>query len=702
MPFSLRSAILPLLLLLAMVALSSVAGAVEVMKVAEVRGMSRAEAAERREVKLRGVVTMAFPQQAGSFVLDDGECGIFVNRSQEGGADAALRGLLPVGTRVEVTGRTTEKGYSRDVVATEILRLGEGPVPPARPVTVDDLLGGHLDCQRVTISGVVKSLEMRTSAPRVRLTLGTRGWRTLPALLMEVAEVDARRLLDAEVEITGVATTFFNDRAELIGVTVQVQNLGGIRVTAPPTPRGELEVRGLETVRQFSPDEPSPRRLKVRGTVTYSRPGMYFYLQDGTHALRAEARDGVVPAPGDVVEVAGYPEVRDYFAELTGAEVTKVGTAAVPAPERVTREDILRRSHPSQGGEGMDGKRVEISARLEKVQAMPGGGRRFFLNHGGGTVFASLPDAVKGEKEPPVGSGLVVAGICVLELNTRWPAVDWSVPQDFQLLVQSATDVRVTERAPWWTVGRVMTALSVMAVAALAAVVWVMLLRRQVRAQTETIRRQSARETLAEERSRMAREFHDTLEQELTGLSIQLDAASDSLPESPGQALGALESARNLLDYTRGEARRSIWDLRSLALQERGLFGALEWSAEQFRGEGMPDIRLAHSGTPCRMSPRVESHLLRIGTECLTNAVKHAGAAVVEVELAFREGGVALRVADDGKGFRLPGPGEPVSGHFGLRGMRERAAQIGAELEVRSAPGEGTMILVDVPRTRVS
>ncbi|HVJ44751.1 MAG TPA: histidine kinase, partial [Luteolibacter sp.] len=597
-----------------------------VADVAGIRGLSREEAAKHLPVKLRGVVTMAFPRENGSFIVDDGRYGIFVNRSNGKLVPGQTDGELKVGTLVEIEGTTTEAGFARDVVAHQIRWLGNAPLPEARPATMDDLLGGHLDCQRVKVSGVVKFLERRTSAPRIRLMLGTQGGRKLPLMLMDVSEEQARKLLDTEVEATGVATSFFNERGELIGVTVQVQDAGGIVVKSAAPAEGAVPARSLEVLNQFNPEQPSLQRVKVAGIVTFCRPGEFFYLQEGGRSVRVEPRDGAEPKPGDRVEVLGYPEVKSYFAEISGAEVKKTGKAVIPEPVEASRQDILRRWQPADSPGGLDGKRVKIRARLDKIESLPERGRRLFLNHQSYTVFADLPAKQSDENEPQPGSELEVCGICVIELNTSWPAVDWTVPGDFHLLVQEGNDIRVIRPAPWWTPGRIWTALSVAAVTAAAAAGWVVVLRRQVRSQTETIRMQSVRETLAEERSRMAREFHDTLEQELTGLAIQLDAASDSLPAHPAQAAKALENAYTLLSYTRTETRRSIWDLRAMALQEHGLFGALQLIAEQLEGSGVPKIEMRCEGTARRLEARVETNLLRIGSECLTNAIKHANA----------------------------------------------------------------------------
>ena len=683
--------------LLALALMVPLACAQPLTRVEDVRRLLRAEAGARLPVKLRGVVTMAFPGDYGGFILDDGAYGIFVNRSHPPGGGADMAGVLEIGTLLEVEGTTTDVGFARDVVAAVIRRMGKAPLPEAKPARMDDLLGGHLDCQRVKVPGVVQYWDRRSSAPSLRLMLATPGGRKLPVLLMEVSEKDVQALVDAEVEATGVATTFFNERGELIGVNVQVHDLASLKALEPPRGKADLPLLPLASLRPFSPEPPSLHRVKVQGTVSFAGEESYFYVQDGERAVRVNTREDPRVVPGDRVEIVGYPEMRNYFAELVGAEVTRIGKAAIPPPLRSSRAQILRRWQPTESPGGLDGKRIELEARLDKIEAISETERRLYLTHEGSTVWGTLFRKKEEADELQPGSRICVTGICVVELSTSWPGTNWAVPGDFHLLVQSQDDVKVIEDPPWWTPQRIWAALAMAASSAGAATVWVVVLRRQVLAQTETIRMQSVRETLAEERSRMAREFHDTLEQELTGISIQLDAAADSLPSHPAQAVHALESALTLLDYTRTEARRSIWDLRATALQERGLFGALQWSAGQLSGGGNPELKMHCGGEPRRLGARVETHLLRIGTECLTNAVKHSRATKVDLELRFDETETGLRVKDDGIGFEVLSADGSMSGHFGIQGMRERANQIAATFRIESSPGEGTEVIVKVP-----
>jgi ligand-binding sensor domain-containing protein/signal transduction histidine kinase len=197
------------------------------------------------------------------------------------------------------------------------------------------------------------------------------------------------------------------------------------------------------------------------------------------------------------------------------------------------------------------------------------------------------------------------------------------------------------------------------------------------------------------ERARMARELHDTLEQGLTAAAFQVQNAGLLLERDAPAAHGHLEAAREMIQYSLGESKRSIQDLRSAALQQGDLGSALERIARQLTAGTQVAAQLTVRGSRERLPSRVESQLLRIGQEALTNATKHAGARSIQIELDRRPEAVLLSIADDGRGFD---PGTfGGDGHYGIVGMRERALSLKGRLEVRSAPGAGTAIAVTIP-----
>jgi ligand-binding sensor domain-containing protein/signal transduction histidine kinase len=198
------------------------------------------------------------------------------------------------------------------------------------------------------------------------------------------------------------------------------------------------------------------------------------------------------------------------------------------------------------------------------------------------------------------------------------------------------------------------------------------------------------------ERTRIAREIHDTLAQGFAGISVQLELVTRLLERAPQTAKTHLEQARALVRESLAEARRSVWDLRSQALAGSDLPAALAETAKRLVAGTAVQAQVQVSGTYRQLSRDIEDNLLRIGQEAMTNAIKHAQATQLRVELKFEPKQLCLSVRDDGCGFDCAAQSNK-DGHFGLLGMRERVAQLGGHLIVNSRLNEGTEIMVEVP-----
>jgi DNA-binding XRE family transcriptional regulator len=217
----------------------------------------------------------------------------------------------------------------------------------------------------------------------------------------------------------------------------------------------------------------------------------------------------------------------------------------------------------------------------------------------------------------PVGTLVSASGVAMLRYAPSDLVAEFSKPTRLDLLLRDGNDIAVIQAAPWWTARRALIALGVMLLIAGAALAWSMALGRTVRRQTAVIRDQLSRETLLQERTRMARELHDTVEQELMGLSLQLEAAGDTLPDSPDTAQRALLTGQALLKHTRAEVRRSIWDLRAPEFERRDLETAVRETVGPLSSPGGPEIAVEVTGTARRMPGAVEVHVLRIALEAL-------------------------------------------------------------------------------------
>jgi signal transduction histidine kinase/ligand-binding sensor domain-containing protein len=204
------------------------------------------------------------------------------------------------------------------------------------------------------------------------------------------------------------------------------------------------------------------------------------------------------------------------------------------------------------------------------------------------------------------------------------------------------------------------------------------------------------------ERNRIAREIHDTLAQGYVGISVQLEVLSELLRMSNTKA------AEKHLDLTRGyvreglaDARQSIWALRSQDSGETTLPVRLRRMVEAEGGHGL-DAKFSIFGAYRPMTPGMEQEFLRVAQEAIHNVKKHAGAKQLLVQLEYRPNEVALEVRDDGRGFSVDEKPESLPGHYGLTGMRERAAAIGGTLEVSSEPGAGTTVRLRAAAPRES
>jgi signal transduction histidine kinase len=199
------------------------------------------------------------------------------------------------------------------------------------------------------------------------------------------------------------------------------------------------------------------------------------------------------------------------------------------------------------------------------------------------------------------------------------------------------------------------------------------------------------RDAIVAERTRFARDIHDTLAQGFTGILMQLNAAEQRLPAG-SEALTHIATARDLARDSLEEARRSVGALRAGALTRGTLLGAIEQIAHTLTANSSTQVVAHLEGQPYPLTEQHESALLRIAQEALTNAVRHAGAARITVRLSYQTGSVVLAVHDDGRGLT----GREPSG-LGIDGMRQRASQIRADIQIVSHPAEGTGIVVTLP-----
>ena len=203
------------------------------------------------------------------------------------------------------------------------------------------------------------------------------------------------------------------------------------------------------------------------------------------------------------------------------------------------------------------------------------------------------------------------------------------------------------------------------------------------------------------ERKRLARELHDATGQSLTAIALGLRGMETRLEAGSAENEALLQHVRELKSFgtaALGELDQIISDLRPSILDDMGLAAALKWYTQSYAKRRSLPTEFHVLGEPVRLPPEYETVLFRIAQEALTNVAKHARATAVGVTLAFEPALVRLTVEDNGRGFDPDH--QPARPGWGLPGMRERAALIGGQVAVSTAPGRGVRIEVGVPFSR--
>jgi signal transduction histidine kinase len=218
------------------------------------------------------------------------------------------------------------------------------------------------------------------------------------------------------------------------------------------------------------------------------------------------------------------------------------------------------------------------------------------------------------------------------------------------------------------------------------------------RARRASDRMEARFEAVLTERTRIARELHDTLLQGFAGIVLHLEGVRGKIVQTPGAAANELTDILRRADGTLREAREMVWDMRSPELAGTGLAGALEVAGRHALNGDNVDFRCFVCGATRRLPPAIETAVLRVGREAIVNALRHADPRSVVVELTYEPHRVRLVVRDDGRGAE---PEEferaAAGGHWGVAGMRERAAREGGALDVYTALGKGTRICLALP-----
>lgn len=685
-----------------------------------------ARAALQLKVLVTGTVTALDPTFGACFFIQDATCGVYVDNRN---------GPTPEpGDVVRVSGVTEKGAFAPVITGPTFTKIGTAPLPPARVVTIERFMAGAEDSQRVEISGIVRAAHITDTKSNYDLAIASGGHRFY-AFTRIPPTVDPQHLVGSRVRLRGTSGAFFNQAQ---------RRLTALKLFMPPPLPDDFVVEAPESVdpftepllalnnlAQYRKEKRPGERVHVKGRITYQRPGQELFIQDESGGLRVESSQIEEVSVGDVIDVAGFPDIENFLPVLQDAVFRKTLEPRVaPAPKVVKMQEV-------QDGlchadlVTLQGKLLDRFVRQD--YCLPGKTvrvRTVLIMQSESFTFTAeteAPQPAADLEALPVGGTLEVSGVCFMESGEDGKA------KSFQILMPSGKGVVVLARPSWLTPQRLLTGLGILLAVSMVTLGWTVMVSKKNAALKDLVREKEkarlqlrqahdqleervkersaqlklqitarkelelqSKATLAE-RTRLAQELHDTLEQSLTGVALQLDTTTRLFEKETDSAKHHLEMARTLVAESQMEVHRSVWNLRCRALEQVDLPGALLMSSQQITGGSSLRVEMKAHGRVRPLPETVEENLLRIAQEALTNVIKHSGATLTEIDLDYGPKNVVLQVKDNGKGFALDNCAGPREGHFGLLGISERTKRLHGEIVFSSAPDAGTTVRVQIP-----
>ena len=635
-------------------------------------------------LKLRGIVTFCgdFLGSNIMFVQAGDESGIRV-----GWLAADIKPGFEVGQLVEMSGYSHVRQFPVVLEPSSIVATGWGTLPEPVQYSSSLVTGGSGQARWVEATGVVRAEE----------TNGLLNLMTKDGLLAvwvgRKQATNGEEYVDDLVRLRGVLSM---DSARVAQLLVPSPEFVEVQERAPADP---FAIPGF-SIAELDGMDAGPerlRRMKSGGVVTCTLP-QGVYVQDDTGGVYVQTSEATSLRPGDRVEVVGFPDNESGAVRLNGALVRKSGAGNLPHPIRTSIDELT--------DDKFVGMFVSLDARL--IGQRDTEGAQMLTLQTGTKVFeaARLADQFGRLPAIPIGSRVAITGVCEMDpvvMRDGLAKLEVAQPASaFKIWLPSPASVVLLERPPWWTLKRVVWLGSIFVPGLLGALIWVRLLRqrvaqktRELQATMQRLEKETRTSAVLAERDRLAGEIHDSLEQGLAAIMLQLDAANKHADQSP-EIRRFLHMARNMAEFSRAEVQHAVWDLQSPLLENADLGTALKHVAGQI-SSGSPEVKVEISGLPRPLPSSHEHHLLRIAQEAITNAFKHAQARSIEVALDYSGTDLRLTVTDNGRGF-IPGDVKQQgrNGHFGLHGILARAKKIGARLDISSQAKIGTVIKVQM------
>ena len=607
------------------------------------------------------------------------------------------------GSLIAVTGTAwVAKSLDTFIYAKSAAVIGRKPLPPPIDIPLRNLSENKHDLLLIRSRGTVIDSFQDEIDPGTDFLLVKDGDTILPIALSHRAV--SSDMNDARVEFVGRYNKSVSGMRKFSGPFVNLEQSDGITVIEPAPPDRFL-VPDLEYVNSIAPKEIAAlgkRRLSGTVLAAWQQNRLAMRSGDGRIVMVTLAHGVPLPAVHANVTVAGLPQTDLFRINLTRAIWRPNETPRAPPPEEITDlpEESLSRTTAGRPLilDQFCGKTVRLSGLVKNV-SLPHIGQGQLTLAKDGLLISIDPGTVDGAfADIPVGSEIEVTGVCIVLTETWQPHLVFPHATGSLLVLRTRQDIRILSHPPWWTPGKLLAVIAGLLLALGAFVVWNRVLNRLVARRGRELFVAQIAETASalkvEERTRLAAELHDALSQNLSAVACQVAAAkSTAANDSETQTL--LTTAERMLQSSRTELTRCLWDLRGDALEETDFTRAIENTLRRLSLKA--DLHVRFNVLRTRVDDTTAHAILCIVRELVTNAVKHGEATEVRVAGETHGNVISFSVRDNGSGFDTAHADGTDTGHFGLEGIRDRANRLNGTFEITSSVGHGAKAVVTLP-----
>lgn len=637
---------------------------------------------------------------SGELIVEDALCAVnltlpFLDQCTPGDL-VSLRG----NTYRDSTGGTSAR-------VTHIETLDHQPPPVPVDVDFSKIKDGAFDNRFVRVTGDVRNVMADEIDPRCLLmTLSyEKAWTRIvvtasePSVKQTFERLNA--LIGANISLTGLCSTHNTGFRRLFGRSICVRDLHSLIVNKQP-PADPFDIPLLNDLKVHTPEEISAQcRRRTTGTVIAVYGGHFIILDDTGAIHNIEAEESALPSYGDRVEVAGVPETDLYRINLSHAIYRRLpnsgityGPAAKISPLRSLFFDGHGRNRvdPSYHGKviGVSGTILDMSSAIPP--------KTIILKDGDMSLVVDASSLPGDSLRLSIGYRIEVEGVCVVNIGNKNSFEPFQQVIGITLVPRRPEDIRILSRPSWWTAGRLIPVIAILLTVILAFLIWNRILNRIInRRNRQLLKEQIANATSAlrlEERTRLAVELHDSLSQNLTGISFQINMADKLTDQSQTNLKQRLAFALRTLQSCRNELRDCIHDLRSQSLDQRDMNEAIRATLRAHIGDAQLSLRF--NVPRSRLTDNTTHAILRIVRELAANAINHGHATRLYIAGALEGNSLLMSVRDNGEGFDPANCPGVKDCHFGLQGITERIQQFNGKMTIASARGKGTKITISL------